>query len=40
MVLCGSYMYEFSVNKDVNYFFNNGKRRKEVAVGNMRRIYV
>ena len=32
MVIYGSYMYEFSVNKDM-IFFNNDKRRKEVVVG-------
>ena len=26
MVVCGSFMFEFSVNKDMN-FFNNDKRR-------------
>ena len=32
MVIYGSYMHEFSVNKDM-IFFNNDKRRKEVVVG-------
>ena len=30
MVICGSYMHEFSVNKDMKKT-NNDKRRKEVA---------
>ena len=32
MVLCGSYIHEFSVSKDMEKY-NNDKRRKEVAVG-------
>jgi hypothetical protein len=32
MVICGSYMHEFSVSKDMEKI-NNDKRRKEVAVG-------
>ena len=32
MVICGSYMHEFSVNKDTKKF-NNDKRRKGVAIG-------
>ena len=32
MVICGSYMHEFSVSKDMKKI-NNDKRRKEVAVG-------
>ena len=32
MVICGSYMHEFSVSKDLKKI-NNDKRRKEVAVG-------
>ena len=31
MVICKSYMHEFSVNK-YKFFFDNDKRRKEVAV--------
>ena len=38
MVMCGSYMHEFSVNKDMKKI-NNDKRRKEVIV-RWRRIYV
>jgi hypothetical protein len=33
MVMCGSYMHEFSVSKDIKKKFNNDKRRREVAVG-------
>jgi hypothetical protein len=33
MVLCGSYMHEFSVSKDMGKKINNDKRRKEVAIG-------
>ena len=32
MVICKSYMHEFSVSKDMKKI-NNDKRRKEVAVG-------
>ena len=32
MVICGSYMHEFSVSRDVKKI-NNDKRRKEVVVG-------
>jgi hypothetical protein len=32
MVICGSYMHEFSVSKDMEKN-NNVKRRREVAVG-------
>ena len=32
MVICGSYMYEFSVSKDMKKNYND-KRRKEVAIG-------
>ena len=32
MVICGSYMFEISVNKDMKKN-NNDKRRREVAVG-------
>jgi hypothetical protein len=31
-VICGSYMHEFSVSKDMKKY-DNGKRRKEVAIG-------
>jgi hypothetical protein len=33
MVICGSYMHEFSVSKDMKKTKNNNKRRREVAVG-------
>jgi hypothetical protein len=33
MVICGSYMHEFSVRKDMEKKINNDKRRKKVAVG-------
>jgi F0F1-type ATP synthase gamma subunit len=33
MVACGNYMHKFSVSKDMKKKINNGKRRKEVAVG-------
>jgi hypothetical protein len=33
MVICGSYMHEFSFSKDIREKINNDKRRKEVAVG-------
>jgi hypothetical protein len=33
MVICGSYMFEFSVSKDMKKKFNNDKRREEVVVG-------
>jgi hypothetical protein len=33
MVICGSYMHEFSVSKDMKKKINNDQRRKEVAVG-------
>jgi hypothetical protein len=32
MVMCGSYMHEFSVDKDMKKI-NNDKRKKEVVVG-------
>ena len=32
MIIVGSYMHKFSVNKDMKKI-NNDKRRKEVAVG-------
>ena len=32
MVICGSYMHEFSVSKDMKKT-NNNKKRKEVATG-------
>jgi hypothetical protein len=32
MIMCGSYMHEFSVDKDMKKI-NNDKRRKEVVVG-------
>ena len=32
-VICGSYMHEFSVSKDMEKRVNNDKRRKEVAIG-------
>ena len=32
MVICESYMHEFSVSKDMKKI-NNDKRRREVAVG-------
>ena len=32
MVICGSYIHEFSVGKDMEKM-NNDKRRKEVVVG-------
>ena len=32
MVICGSYMHEFSVSKDMKEI-NNDERRKDVAVG-------
>ena len=32
MVICGSYVHEFSVSKDMKKN-NNDKRRREVAVG-------
>jgi hypothetical protein len=32
MVICGTYMHEFSVSKDMKKI-NNHRRRKEVAVG-------
>ena len=32
MVICGSYMHEFSVSKDMKKKINNDKRRREVAV--------
>jgi hypothetical protein len=35
MVMCGSYMHEFSVSEDMMKKINNDKRRKEVAVGNL-----
>jgi hypothetical protein len=33
MVICGSYMHEFSVSKDMKKKMSNDKRRKEAAVG-------
>jgi hypothetical protein len=33
MVVCGSYVYEFSVSKDMKKKINNDKRRKEVVIG-------
>ena len=35
MVICGSYMHKFSVSKDMKKKkkINNGKRRREMAVG-------
>jgi hypothetical protein len=33
MVICGSYMHDISVSKDMKKKINNDKRRKEVAVG-------
>jgi hypothetical protein len=33
MGICGSYMHEFSVSKDMKNKANNDKRRKEVVVG-------
>ena len=33
MVICGSYMHEFSVSKDMKKKINNDKRRREVTVG-------
>ena len=30
MVICGSYMFEFGVSKDMKKKFNNGKRRNPV----------
>ena len=39
MVICGSYMYEFSVSKDMKKNYND-KRRKEVAIGKVQRMYV
>ena len=32
MVICGSYMHEYSVSRDMEKI-NNDKRRKEVAIG-------
>ena len=32
MVICASYMHEFSVSKDMEKKFNNDKRRREVAI--------
>jgi hypothetical protein len=32
MIMCGSYMHEFSVDKDMKKI-NNDKRKKEVVVG-------
>jgi hypothetical protein len=39
MVICGSYVHEFSVSKDIK-INNNDKRRKEVAVGKVAAHYV
>jgi hypothetical protein len=39
MVICGSYMHEFSVSKDMKMKIKikgNDKRRKEVAIGKVR----
>ena len=33
MVICGSYMHEFSVSKDMENKLTMIKRRKEVAIG-------
>ena len=33
MVICGSYMHEFSVNKDMKKKITIIKKRKEVAIG-------
>jgi hypothetical protein len=32
MVICESYMHEFSVNKDMKNKFNNDKKRREVEI--------